>query len=83
MPEDAGKPIATKRGAALSSIKWERFCSAMELMIDFVPELGNGVICEFTHNNEIGVLDCKECNPFPGVRKYFHYDEDTLPIPDN
>jgi hypothetical protein len=55
----------------------------MELMIDFVPELGNGVICEFTHNNEIGVLDCKECNPFPGVRKYFYYDEDTLPFPDN
>ncbi|CAC5406997.1 unnamed protein product [Mytilus coruscus] len=82
-PEDASKAVATKRGVALNKFKWERLCYVMDLMIDFVPELNSGVICEFTHDNEMGILACKECNPFPETEDHPVPEaaNDTLPLP--
>ncbi|CAC5420795.1 unnamed protein product [Mytilus coruscus] len=83
-PQDAPKAVATKRGVALNKFKWERLCYVMDLMIDFVPELNSGVICEFTHDNEMGILACKECNPFPETDEDHPVPEaenDTLPLP--
>lgn len=81
-PENTNKPVATKRGVALNNVKWLRLCYAMDLMADFVPELNDGVICELTHNNEMGMLECKECTPFPDIHNS-EDDDDTLPIHQN
>lgn len=53
-------------------------------MIDFVPELNNGDICEFTRDNEMGLLACKECNPIPETDEDHPIPEaenDTLQLP--
>lgn len=68
-PEDKDKPIATKRGIPLNNIKWQKLCDSMKIMRDFVPELNSAVICRNTHNNQMEMFKCSECEPY-------HIDED-------
>lgn len=62
--EQSDKPVATKKGISLNQFKWERLCDIMELIRDFVPEIDQAYICTYSHNNEIELSACKECNPF-------------------
>lgn len=63
-PEDSDKPVPTKRGITLNKIKWNKLCDVMTIMTDFVPELNNAIVCEYTHYNEMELQKCSECHPF-------------------
>ena len=68
-PNEGTEPKPTKRGIILNNAKWKQLKNAMDIMRDFVPEL-NSVSdgCDqIDHQNQIGMLRCKECNPFDYV----------------
>lgn len=76
-PLDSNKAVPTKRCVALNKTKWNTLRSVFGMMTDFVPELINGVIC--SHDNENGMLECEECNPFHD-RNEEKDDENTCPL---
>ena len=64
-PEDATKPCPTKKGVILNKNKWTQLKNTMAVMRDFVPELNDiGIGCIEDHANQMGMLQCPDCNPF-------------------
>lgn len=64
-PKDSDKPMPTKRGVMINKAKWVQLTNSMSVMRDFVPELNDVSIgCIEDHANQIGMLQCAECNPF-------------------
>lgn len=68
-PNDETEPKPTKRGLILNRDKWSLLKDVMTLIRDFVPELNDASIgCdEEDHQNQLGMLRCRECNPFDYV----------------
>lgn len=64
-PDDTTNPCPTKKGVILSKNKWKQLKDTMTVMRDFVPELNDASIgCTEDHENQMGMLQCPECNPF-------------------
>ena len=64
IPEGQQELVATKTGIALTFQQWEKVKDAMIVVEDLLDgELDNVVICEETHQNQMGALTCSSCNP--------------------
>lgn len=64
-PDSNAKPCPTKRGVMLNRFKWNQVKDVITVIRDFVPELNESPIgCGDDHQNQLGMLRCKECNPF-------------------
>lgn len=65
-PETTTDPWPTKKGVILNRNKWMQLTNVMTLIRDYVPELNDAPTgCEQKdHQNQLGMLQCKECNPF-------------------
>ena len=65
-PDDAVKPCPTRKGVKLDRKQFNKLGDVMKVIRDFVPELNNTIPCYMRedHQNQIGMLRCKECNPF-------------------
>lgn len=65
-PDDATKPVPTKKGVTLNRNKLTRLRDAVEEMHDYVPELKDTELCMLRecHQNQLGMLNCPECTPF-------------------
>lgn len=49
--------------------KWIQLTNCMSVMRDFVPELNDVSIgCVEDDANQIGMLQCPECNPFDNMQ---------------
>ena len=64
-PVDSADPVPTKRGINLNKAKWDSLKDVMAIIRGFVPELNDVSIgCTEDHANQMGMLQCAECNPF-------------------
>lgn len=65
-PEDAVKPVPTRKGVTLNRQKLSRLLQATQELRECVPELNDTDLCAFSesHQNQLGMLNCPECTPF-------------------
>lgn len=65
-PDDATKPVPTKKGVTLNRNKLAKLRDAVEEMHVYVPELKDTELCMLRecHQNQLGMLNCPECTPF-------------------
>ena len=56
----------TRKGIALRLAEWDQMNKVMELVNTAYTALANATPCYFAndHQNQLGALHCKECNPF-------------------
>jgi len=62
--DDEIKP--TWKGVALRFEEWAHMCSLVDTINTDYPSLADGQPCDYgdDHMNQIGYLECLECNPF-------------------
>jgi len=66
MPYGKTKVKPTRNSIALRLTEWEQMKKVVELINNAYPALAGAIPCYFEddHQNQLGALDCKECNPF-------------------
>ncbi|KAK3108066.1 hypothetical protein FSP39_000533 [Pinctada imbricata] len=66
-PENSAGPVPTKKGVILNRFRYNNLLEGMKKIQEVVPELMNIEPCPYSddHQNQQGMLDCKECTPFP------------------
>lgn len=65
MPKDEdGGLVPTRQGIALNFEQWDKLKDCMLLLPDFIgDELDDVILCEDTHQNQMGMIECFDCNP--------------------
>jgi hypothetical protein len=65
-PDDVDSPIPTREGINLNISEWHVFEGLVETIKRIVPELQTLTPCFASedHQNQLGYLQCFECNPF-------------------
>ena len=66
-----GEIIPTKRGVLLTGVEYLQFVKEIKNIRKLVPELDTTMPCFLRedHQNQVGYLECKECNPFTDSRR--------------
>lgn len=62
IPEGKTEIVPTKRGIFLPTKQWESFKEKFNAMLTTYPGLGEGQEC--FHQNQMELIDCRECLPF-------------------
>nr|WBW30870.1 PC4 [Argopecten irradians irradians] len=65
MPKDEdGDLVPTRQGIALNFEQWDKLKDSMLLLPEFIgDELDDVRLCEDSHQNQMGMTDCFDCNP--------------------
>jgi len=66
MPYNEKEVKPTRKGVALRLNEWARMKTIVETINSTYPSLGTAIPCYYQddHNNQVGALECFECNPF-------------------
>jgi len=66
MPYGKTEVKPTRKGIALRLTEWDQMKKVMELINNAYPALACATACYFgnDHQNQLGALDCRECNHF-------------------
>jgi hypothetical protein len=66
MPKGSTEIKPTKEGLALRLGEWEQLVKLMDSINDEHPQLATALPCYYSddHANQMGGLQCPECNPF-------------------
>jgi len=64
MPEGQNEPVPTKNGIYLPTAQWNSLKIKLDELLATYPDLLIAESCNFTHQNQMGMLDCNECCPF-------------------
>lgn len=64
IPEGQDTPIPTKNGIYLPMGQWKALVAKIDQLVNAHPELVVSQPCVFSHENQIGFIDCAECSPF-------------------
>ena len=65
-PENSQTPVPTKSGIHVKFSEWNRLISIIKKYRKMEPEFKEPKACRYNedHQNQIGALRCRECNPF-------------------
>ena len=69
MPEGKSEAIPTKNGIYLPSAQWTALKEKLADLMISKPELSIAESC--FHQNQLGMLDCHECDPFGSFRELY------------
>lgn len=64
MPEGQQEAVPTRNGIFLSASQWTKLLKKMEELETSHPELLTAQECALSHQNQMGMIDCRECMPF-------------------
>jgi len=77
-----GKLKPTREGVALRLSEWTDLCGLMQTISDARPKLGAAIPCYLAedHQNQLGWLECIECNPFGPAAVFLEEFEATAKL---
>src|SRR5437867_1008168 len=77
-PEEQLSVLPTKKGIYLTSTEWTVLKEKLNKLVSARPELSIAEEC--FHQNQMGVMDCRECLPFGWIIKALMKCKRTLKI---
>ena len=65
LPDNSSELFPTRKGITLTLSEWQILKEHCDVMSSKAPELRDAVRCinREDHQNQLGALDCAECNP--------------------
>ena len=64
MPEGQLAPVPTKNGIYLPAKQWKKLVKKLDQLLAEHPELLLARECSLSHDNQMGMIECRECMPF-------------------
>src|ERR1700759_134582 len=71
MPEGKSEAVPTKNGIYLPTKQWMLLKQKFGELLLLHPELTLAETC--FHQNQLGMLDCRECDPFGSFREFYGF----------